>query len=207
MTASTHPTPDPTTPPVWQARLNGHDQHRTIDPAQPLAHCLREEFGLRGIRVGCANGDCGSCTALVDQRPVKTCLIPAGRAEGTVITTLEGMGSEANPSPVQDAFVETYAFQCGFCLPGMVFTAKALLDRDPDPSECTIRNELSGNICRCTGYHNIVAAVRRAAELTRASTSGTNEIAAPTADSRSDPLPTRQHSEHLPSTKETEHGR
>ena len=129
---------------------------------------LRERFDVRGVRVGCGNGDCGSCTALVDGVPRKSCLLLAAQAEGRSLETLEslaGDGGELNP--VQQAFVESYAFQCGFCVPGMVMSAMDLLSRNDDPSNEEVRRAIDGNICRCTGYQNIVAAVRRAADSRR----------------------------------------
>jgi carbon-monoxide dehydrogenase small subunit len=148
-------------------RLNGHAVDVTVDGDATLVDVLRESLGVTGIRIGCRNGDCGVCTAVVDGRCVKTCLVLAARADGAAVETLESVGDEKDPSPVQQAFMECYAFQCGFCLPGMVFAATALLDREPDPDDAEIRDALSGNLCRCTGYHNFVTGVRRAAELRR----------------------------------------
>jgi carbon-monoxide dehydrogenase small subunit len=149
-------------------RLNGRPIGVTVDGDATLVDVLREDLGVTGARIGCRNGDCGVCTALVDDRCVKTCLVLAARADGATVETLEGLGDEDDPTPVQQAFMECYAFQCGFCLPGMVFAATALLDRDPAPDDARIRDALSGNLCRCTGYHNLVRAVHRAAELRRA---------------------------------------
>lgn len=150
-------------------RLDGQEVEAQIEPEATLAEVLREDFGVRSVRIGCANGDCGACTARVDDRLLKTCMVPPHRAQGARVTTLAGLGSEREPSPVQAAFVEAYAFQCGFCLPGMVLASQDLLDRDPDPDETTIRDALSGNLCRCTGYSNAVRAVRRAASNTSSS--------------------------------------
>jgi carbon-monoxide dehydrogenase small subunit len=147
-------------------RLDGHDVEADIDPEATLAEVLREDFGVRSVRIGCANGDCGACTARVDDRLLKTCMVLPHRAQGACVTTLAGLGSEDEPSPVQTAFVEAYAFQCGFCLPGMVLASHDLLERDPEPDESTIRDALSGNLCRCTGYSNAVRAVRRASSTT-----------------------------------------
>ena len=147
--------------------LNGSRVSATIDGDATLVDVLREDLGVTGVRIGCRNGDCGACTALVDGRCVKTCVVLAARADGVAVETLESLGDEEDPSPVQQAFMECYSFQCGFCLPGMVFAATALLDREPDPDDAQIRDALSGNLCRCTGYHNFIRGVHRAAELRR----------------------------------------
>jgi aerobic-type carbon monoxide dehydrogenase small subunit (CoxS/CutS family) len=147
--------------------LNGEQVSAPVDGDATLVDALRESFDVTGVRIGCRNGDCGTCTALVDDRCVKTCLLLAGRASGSEIRTLEGQGTEETPTAVQQAFMECYSFQCGFCLPGMVFSAEALLDRVPDPTDVQIREALSGNLCRCTGYQNFVRGVHRAAEIAR----------------------------------------
>ncbi|MFE0923242.1 (2Fe-2S)-binding protein [Streptomyces nigra] len=148
--------------------LNGEPARAEIDGAETLVDSLRGSCGIAGVRVGCRNGDCGSCTAMVDDACVKTCLMLAGRARGSEIVTLEGLGTLDRPHPVQIAFMEQYAFQCGFCLPGMVFSTISLLARIPEPDETEIRDALSGNLCRCTGYANIVKAVQRAAAMVAA---------------------------------------
>lgn len=135
------------------------------DPEDTLVDVLREDLGSTAVRAGCRNGDCGTCTAIVDGRCVKTCLVLAGRADGARIDTLAGLGTEADPHPAQEAFMAEYAFQCGFCLPGMILSAVTLLDGNPSPTDAEIRDALSGNLCRCTGYANAVRAVRRAAGL------------------------------------------
>jgi carbon-monoxide dehydrogenase small subunit len=160
-------------------RLDDRDVRAEVDPASTLAEVLREDFGVRGVRVGCANGDCGACTARVDGAYLKTCLVLPHRAEGTEVHTLDGMGSEDDPTPLQAAFVASYAFQCGFCLPGMLFAAQDLLHRRPHPTEPEVRDALSGNVCRCTGYHNAVAAVLRAADATPGATPDTDHSATP----------------------------
>jgi carbon-monoxide dehydrogenase small subunit len=153
--------------------LNGEQVSALVDSDATLVDALREDFDVTGVRIGCRNGDCGTCTALVDDRCVKTCLVLAGRASGSAVRTLEGQGTDEAPTAVQQAFMECYSFQCGFCLPGMVFAAEALLDVLPDPTEAEIRDALSGNLCRCTGYQNFVRGVHRAAEIRRAGTSRT----------------------------------
>ncbi|NIY69271.1 (2Fe-2S)-binding protein [Streptomyces malaysiensis] len=145
--------------------LNGKPVRAAVNDVDTLVDALRQNCGVAGVRVGCRNGDCGSCTAMVDDECVKTCLMLAGRARGSEVVTLEGIGSLDHPHPVQIAFMEHYAFQCGFCLPGMVLSTISLLARIPHPDETEIRDALSGNLCRCTGYENIVKAVQRAAQL------------------------------------------
>lgn len=143
-------------------RLDGKDVEAEVDADATLAEVLRDDFEVPSVRIGCANGDCGACTARVDDQLLKTCMVLPHRSQGARVTTLAGIGSEDEPSPIQTAFVEEYAFQCGFCLPGMVLASQQLLDRDPKPDETSIRDALSGNLCRCTGYANPVRAVLRA---------------------------------------------
>lgn len=145
--------------------VDGSPAHLTVDADLTLLDVLREELGRTEVRAGCRNGDCGTCTAVVDGRCVKTCLILAGRADGARVQTIAGLADGDQPGPVQQAFMEQYGFQCGFCLPGMLLVATDLLDREPHPSVAAIRDALSGNLCRCTGYTNAVRAVQRAAEL------------------------------------------
>ncbi|RSD10226.1 (2Fe-2S)-binding protein [Amycolatopsis eburnea] len=146
--------------------VDGRAETVTVDADTTLVDLLREKFGSTAVRAGCRNGDCGACTAVVDDRCLKTCLVLAGRADGTSVTTIANLGTEEQPSPVQRAFMAEYAFQCGFCLPGMLLAAEGLLARTKNPSDAEIRDALSGNLCRCTGYVNVVRAVRRAAEAT-----------------------------------------
>lgn len=143
--------------------VDGHTHESEVDPGASLAEVLRDDLGVRSVRIGCANGDCGACTARVEGACLKTCLVLAHRAQGAHVTTMAGMGAPSAPSVVQEAFVEHFAFQCGFCLPGMLMSAQDLLDRNADPDESEIRDALSGNVCRCTGYTNAVRAVRMAA--------------------------------------------
>ncbi|MGO4247602.1 (2Fe-2S)-binding protein [Paenarthrobacter sp. RAF54_2] len=145
--------------------LNGEPVSATVDNTSTLVDVLRDEFGAKGVRAGCRNGDCGTCTALVGGDCVKTCLILAGRASGYDVRTIEGLGTAENPSAVQQAFMECYSFQCGFCLPGMILSATGLLERVPEPTEAEIRDALSGNLCRCTGYENFVRGVQRASQI------------------------------------------
>lgn len=152
---------------ILHLTIDGRSMSAPTDPAGTLAEALREDFDVVAVRIGCANGDCGTCTAIVDGRYTKTCLVLPHRAEGADVRTIAGLGSASAPSVVQEAFVTEYAFQCGYCLPGMLLSSCALLERDPDPTEDHIRDALSGNICRCTGYHNAVRAVHRAADMIR----------------------------------------
>jgi carbon-monoxide dehydrogenase small subunit len=129
-----------------------------------LAHFLRETIGLTGTHVGCVIGECGACSVLLDGKVVKSCLHFAVQADGREITTIEGLAKDGELNPVQEAFVKNYAFQCGYCTPGMVMTSQALLKRNPNPTEAEIRKALAGNLCMCTGYVQIVDAVKEAAK-------------------------------------------
>ena len=149
-------------------RVNGEELRGRAEPRMTLADFLRDELGLTGTHLGCEHGVCGACTILLDGRTVRSCLMLAVQAEGADLTTVEGLAPPDGPlHPIQEAFSEKHGLQCGFCTPGFLMTVDELLRDDPDASEETIRSRLSGNICRCTGYQNIVAAVRYAAELTR----------------------------------------
>lgn len=138
-----------------------------VDANMSLADALRYELGLTGTKKGCGIGDCGACTVLMDGIPVFSCLVLAVEAQGHDILTIEGLAEGHELHPIQNAFVEVGAIQCGFCTPGMVLNALALLDKNPDPSEANVRLALSGNLCRCTGYQKIVEAVLTAAERMR----------------------------------------
>jgi carbon-monoxide dehydrogenase small subunit len=139
--------------------VNGKAHQALINPNKTLSQVLREDLGLTGTKQGCQVGDCGSCTVLLDGEPVNSCLVLALQAEGRQVFTIEGMAKGNDLHPIQDAFVQAGAVQCGFCSPGMILSAKALLDKNPVPSESEIRQGLSGNLCRCTGYQKIVEAV------------------------------------------------
>jgi carbon-monoxide dehydrogenase small subunit len=129
-----------------------------------LAHFLRENIGLTGTHIGCVVGECGACSVLLDSKVVKSCLHFAVQADGHEITTIEGLAKDGELNPVQEAFVKNYAFQCGYCTPGMVMTSYALLQTNPNPTEAEIRKALAGNLCMCTGYVQIVDAVKEAAK-------------------------------------------
>jgi len=145
--------------------VNGQERTVSVEPRWLLSDVLRDALGLTGVHVGCEHGVCGACTILLNGEPVRSCLMFAVQAEGARIETVEALGTPDQLDPVQTAFWEKHGLQCGYCTPGMVLTAKALLERVPHPSEEEIRAALSGNLCRCTGYQFIVEAVQRAAEL------------------------------------------
>ena len=145
-------------------KVNGRAEELLVEPNKTLLQVIREDLGLTGAKHGCGVGDCGSCTVLLDGRPVNSCLVLALQAEGREITTIEGLAQEGELHPVQDAFIDHGAIQCGFCSPGMILTSKALLDQNPDPTREEIRRAISGNLCRCTGYQKIVEAVEDAAK-------------------------------------------
>lgn len=144
--------------------INGQEMELAVSPNQTLADLLRYELGLTGTKKGCEMGECGSCTVILDGRPVNSCLVLAVRADGSSITTIEGMETDSGMHPIQKAFVEKGAIQCGFCSPGMILSAKALLDKNPTPDERQIRTAISGNLCRCTGYQKIVEAISSVAQ-------------------------------------------
>jgi aerobic carbon-monoxide dehydrogenase small subunit len=144
--------------------VNGEERTREIESALLLVHFLRDTLGLTGTHWGCDTSNCGACVVQMDRRPVKSCTVLAAMAEGHEIRTIESLEVDGRLDPVQEGFREEHGLQCGFCTPGMIMTARALLDENPDPSEEEIRMAISGAICRCTGYANIVRAVRWAAE-------------------------------------------
>jgi aerobic carbon-monoxide dehydrogenase small subunit len=144
--------------------INGEDVSRDVEPRQLLVHYIRDTPGLTGTHWGCDTSNCGACVVLMDGKPVKSCTVLAAMAEGHEIRTVESLEVDGELDPVQQGFHEMHALHCGFCTPGMLMTSRALLDENPDPTEHEIRTAISGGICRCTGYKNIVAAVRWAAE-------------------------------------------
>ncbi len=143
---------------------NGIAYDVEVDPHRSLLSVLRDEMGLTGPKEGCDDSECGACMVLIDGRPVNACSYLALQADGREVTTIEGLADGADLHPLQEAFLEQGGVQCGFCTPGMLISAKALLDRNPDPTEDDVRIALSGNLCRCTGYQKIVQAVLQAAE-------------------------------------------
>jgi aerobic carbon-monoxide dehydrogenase small subunit len=150
-----------------QATVNGERRESEVEPRTLLVHWLREELGLTGTHVGCDTSTCGACTVHLNGDAVKSCTVLAVQADGAEVTTIEGMGGERALHPLQEAFWEHHGVQCGYCTPGMIMAAADLLARNPDPSEHDIRDALAGNLCRCTGYQNIVKAVQAAAARTR----------------------------------------
>src|SRR5699024_1121812 len=150
-------------------RVNGVTHNITVPARRLLSDCLRHDLGLTGTHVGCEHGVCGACTVLVDGEPVRSCLMLAvSAAQHGDITTVEGLAApDGTPHPVQQAFTECHALQCGFCTPGFLTLIAAYIRDNPDPGDAAAREAVTGNLCRCTGYQNIVAAVRRAAELAR----------------------------------------
>jgi aerobic carbon-monoxide dehydrogenase small subunit len=145
-------------------KVNGEEVTRDIEPALLLVHFVRDTLGLTGTHWGCDTSNCGACVVQLDGRPVKSCTTLAASCDGHEIRTIESLEVNGRLDPVQQGFREEHGLQCGFCTPGMIMTARALLDENPDPSEAEIRTAISGSICRCTGYANIVRAVRWAAE-------------------------------------------
>jgi aerobic carbon-monoxide dehydrogenase small subunit len=144
--------------------VNGAHRSAEVEPRLLLVHFLRETLGLTGTHVGCDTSNCGACTVHLNGEAIKSCTFLAVQADGAEITTIEGMGSEGNLHPLQDAFWEHHGLQCGYCTPGMIMAAADLLQRNANPTEHEIREALAGNLCRCTGYHNIVKAVQAAAQ-------------------------------------------
>ena len=155
--------------------VNGQSYSREVEPRTLLVHLIREGLGLTGTHVGCDTSSCGSCTEIVDGLAVKSCTLLAVQADGSEITTVEGLASNGELHPIQEGFWEMHGLQCGFCTPGFLMASLQLLERNPDPSEEEIRHELEGNYCRCTGYHNIVRAIRYAADKLSAAEAGAGD--------------------------------
>jgi carbon-monoxide dehydrogenase small subunit len=152
-------------------RVNGVTHELDVEPRLLLVHALRDKLGLTGTHVGCDTSNCGACTVHLDGRAVKSCTVLAVQADGAEVTTIEGLGTPDSLHPVQEAFWEHHGLQCGYCTPGMIMAAADLLQRNPNPTEEDVRRALEGNLCRCTGYHNIVKAIMSAAESGRGSIS------------------------------------
>ena len=145
--------------------VNGKDYERAVDVRSTLADFLREDLDLTGTHVGCEHGVCGACTVLLDGEPVRACLMLAAQADGHEVTTIEGVAPPGEAlHPIQEAFWAKHGLQCGYCTPGMILAAYQLLQRSPNPSAAEIRHNLEGNLCRCTGYHNIVKSIQYAAQ-------------------------------------------
>jgi len=140
-------------------RVNGEDYEVFVEPWKSLADVLRDELNLTGVKIGCNEGNCGSCTVIIDGKAVKSCLMLARQAREKDILTIEGLSKNGKLHPLQQTFIDHFAVQCGFCTPGMILAAKALLDVNPNPTEKEVREALAGNLCRCTGYVKILEAV------------------------------------------------
>lgn len=157
--------------------LNGQERRFLVEEQETLLHVLRERAGLTGAKKGCGLGECGACTVILDGRAVNSCCVFAVQADGGRVETIEGLGTPDRPHPLQQAFIDAGAIQCGFCTPGMIMAAKALLDREPRPGREAVRQALSGNLCRCTGYEKIERAVELAAEaIARCAEKGGGEV-------------------------------
>jgi carbon-monoxide dehydrogenase small subunit len=146
-----------------QVTVNGELRSADVEPRTLLVYFLRETLGLTGTNVGCDTSSCGTCTVLLDGESVKSCTLLAAQADGRGITTIEGMASDGRLHPIQEAFHRNHGLQCGYCTPGMVMAAASYLTENPDPTEAEVREALEGNLCRCTGYHNIVKSILDAA--------------------------------------------
>lgn len=147
--------------------INGKVHELAVAPNRTLTQALRDDLGLLGTKEGCGVGDCGACTVIMDGKPVNSCLILAVQADRSEITTIEGVACDGKLHPIQQTFVDLGAIQCGFCTPGMILSAKNLLDNNPNPAEREVREALSGNLCRCTGYQKIVEAVQEASKTVK----------------------------------------
>jgi carbon-monoxide dehydrogenase small subunit len=152
---------------IVRFRLNGENIEEDVKPNETLLDTLRDRIRLLSVKKGCDEGECGTCTVLLNGRPVRSCLLLAVQVSDCEVTTIEGLARPEGLSEIQEAFLEKYGFQCGFCTSGMILTAKALLDENPDPTTEDIKDALEGNLCRCTGYEQIIESVLRAAELLR----------------------------------------
>lgn len=158
-------------------QLNGEPRAFTVGEQETLLHVLREKAGLTGAKKGCDLGECGACTVIMDGRAVNSCCVFAVSADGKRVETIEGIGTEEHPHPLQQAFIDAGAIQCGFCTPGMIMAAKALLDRNPHPTKEEVRQAMSGNLCRCTGYEKIEQAIGMATEVVARYAQGKGEQA------------------------------
>lgn len=147
-----------------QLKVNGEPYEIRVEPWKTLVEVVREDIGLTGTKEACSTGECGACAVLLDGKPVNSCLVLAVEAQGKDIITVEGLAKEGKLHPIQEAFIQHGAIQCGFCTPGMLLSAKALLDENPHPTEAEVKEAISGNLCRCTGYVKIIEAILAAAK-------------------------------------------
>lgn len=152
--------------------INGKTYKNDVEPRLLLVHYIRDVLGLTGTHIGCDTSQCGACTVLVDGEAVKSCTVFTVQADGASLTTVEGLAKDGELHPIQEGFWEEHGLQCGFCTPGMLLTSVQLLERNPNPTEAEIRHALEGNLCRCTGYHNIVKAIQSAAKKMSATPAG-----------------------------------
>lgn len=143
--------------------LNGQEVTVEVEPSDLLAYVLRDKLGLTGTKIGCDEGECGACTVILDGQAVDSCLLPAMKADGCEVVTIEGLAKDGELDPLQQAFIDRGAVQCGYCTPGLLMSARALLDQNPQPSEQEIKDAIAGNLCRCTGYFKIIEAIKEAA--------------------------------------------
>jgi carbon-monoxide dehydrogenase small subunit len=153
-------------------KINGEPVQVTAEPDKTLLYLLRENLGLTGTKDGCSSGDCGACVVMLDGRPVNSCMVLAAQVDGSDVVTIEGLAKDGELHPVQRAFGETWAFQCGFCTPGMLVSCYALLESNDNPTRAEILTAIAGNFCRCTGYQGVVKAVEQAAAELRAANGG-----------------------------------
>ena len=152
---------------VFTLKVNGQSHTVDVDPTTPLLYVLSDDLALKGPKFGCGLGQCGSCTAIVNGRAVRSCRTPVSTVNGAEITTLEGLGSPEKPHPIQKAFGDCYGLQCGYCTPGFMMSAYQLLSNNSEPAEKDVRKAIAGNTCRCTGYQNIFKAIQAAAQNTK----------------------------------------
>jgi nicotinate dehydrogenase subunit A len=152
--------------------VNGREHEIEAEPTTPLLYVLRNDLGLNGAKFGCGLGQCGACTVLVEGRPVLSCITPIAVLAGRQVRTLEGLGTPERPGPLQQAFIDEQAAQCGFCIPGMIVRAQALLERNPQPSDAEIRRHMQPNLCRCGTHMRVLRAIRRAADASRSAGAG-----------------------------------
>ncbi len=150
--------------PILDVKVNGEEFSVEVNAGDLLAHVLRDRLGLIGTKISCGEGECGACTVLVDGLPVTSCIYPALKAHGREVITIEGLAKEGKLHPIQQAFIDATAPQCGYCIPGMIMSAKALLEENPEPTREEIKDGISGNLCRCTGYYQIIEAIELAAQ-------------------------------------------
>ena len=147
--------------------LNGEEMDITVSPGQMLISVIKDDLHLHGTKKGCSRGECGACTVIIDGKAVNSCLVPAMKVQGAVVETIEGLGSPAKLHPIQQSFIDNGAVQCGYCIPGTIMSAKALLDQNPQPTTAEVKAGIAGNICRCTGYVKIEKAILEAARELR----------------------------------------